>query len=161
MTMRSAILVLLTATAVASAPAPTAVELYHWQVRAEYVNYDTGYERSLTTLSIVNRSLTRTIYLDDVLALGPDGLDEVIAVHTGLNGVGIPPLGSIELPVDPVHFPGLQYKLQPDQRGVESVLVSYSGTKEAFRLTAKIDALLPGESDSRVLVRVDGHPVIK
>ena len=175
---RSAVLVLLTlvlvvgsstipfptnrtgASASAAAIAPP-IELYYAQVRAQYIDLSGNRDETNTICTIVNRSLTRTIYLGDVTALGLDGLEEVLAVHTGLNGVGIPPLGSVDLPVDSVHFPGLQPELEPGERGVENLLVSWSGPKEAVRVTAAIHLQLPGDIGSRVLSYVDGHPVSK
>ncbi len=131
------------------------------QVRAEYIDLDGNRDETKTTCSIVNTSLSRTLYLGDLSALGPDGLGEVLAVHTGLNGVGIPPLGSLELPVDPIHFPGLQPKRQGDSRGLESVVVGWSGPKDALRLTAAIHLEEPGNNHNRVINRVGGHDVTK
>jgi hypothetical protein len=146
--------------AAASPLAPTA-ELHFAQVRAEYIDLEGNRDEADTTLTIVNKSMSKTLYLGDVSALGPDGLAEVLAVHTGLNGVGIPPLGSIDLPVDATSFPGLQPKLETDSRGVESVLLSFQGSREAIRLTAAILLNQPGTLDNRVLTRVESHFVVK
>jgi hypothetical protein len=131
------------------------------QVRAEYIALSGNNDVTTTTVTLVNRSASTTLYLGDLSALGLDGLAEVLAIDTGLDGVGIPPLGSLDLPVDAAHFPGLQAKDLPDSRGVETILVSYSGPKESLRLTAAIKLQLPGDVDSRTVSRVDGHAVTR
>jgi hypothetical protein len=130
-------------------------------VRGEYIELSGNNDKTSTTCHFVNKSLSRTIYLGDISALGLDGLSEVLAVHTGLNGVGIPPLGSLDLPVDAAHFPGLQFKQFSNSRGLESVLVSWSGPKDALRLDASVQQQLPGDQDTRVINYLEGHYVTK
>jgi hypothetical protein len=135
--------------------------LHFAQVRAEYIDLDGNGDETNTTCTFVNTSMSKTLYLGDVYALGPDGLGETLAVDTGLNGVGIPPLGSVDLPVDAAHFPGLQPKIHRDSRGVESVLVGWSGSNDELWLTAAIHLEQPGNNDNRVVNRVEGRTVSK
>lgn len=131
------------------------------QVRGEYIQLSGNNDVTNSTCTIVNTSLSTTIYLGDAYALGPNGLSEVLAVDTGLNGVGIPPLGSLDLPVNSVNFPGLQPKVHADSRGLESVLVTWSGFSDALSLTAAIVTQLPGDLDSRMISRAEGHYATK
>ena len=131
------------------------------QVRAEYIKLDGNNDVTNTTCTIVNTSMSRTLYLGDLYALGPDGLSETIAVDADLNGIGIPPLGSLDLPVDSAHFPGLQPKIHKDSRGLESVLVAWSGSNDELWLTAAIHLEQPGSVDNRVINRVEGRYVTK
>jgi hypothetical protein len=147
--------------AAARTAAATPIEWNYAQVRAEFITKDGNDDVTNTTCTIVNRSQSRTLYLGDISALGLDGLDEILAVHTGLNGIGIQPLGSIDVPVDAAHFPGLQPKVFPDSRGVETILVSWTGPKEALRLSSTIRVQLPGARDTGRERHVDGHPTTK
>ena len=70
----------------AASPAAPAAELHFAQVRAEYIDLSGNRDETETTLFFVNKSLTKTIYMGDVSALGPDGLAEVLGIHKGLNG---------------------------------------------------------------------------
>jgi len=149
------------ATFAATSPAATAAEVHFAHVRAEYIDLDGNHNHTDTTLTLINKSLSKSLYLGDISALGPDGLAEVLAVHTGLNGVGIPPLGSIDLRVDSARFPGLQPKVASDSRGVETVLVSFSGSKEMFRLSAAIHLHHPDNDQNQMINRFEGHFVVK
>ena len=131
------------------------------QVRAEYIDLSGNRDETNTTLTLVNRSMSRTLVLGDVFAMGPNGVNELLATDTALEGVAIAPLGSIDLPVDSAHFPGLQPKLELDSRGLESVVVGWSGPKDGLRLIAAIHLERPGNDDNRVVDIVDGQPVLK
>lgn len=141
---------------VAAVDAPT-----YLHVRAEYVDLSGNRDENYTTLTFSNRSLTRTVELGDVLALGPDGLDEVIASAPGLVGLAIPPLGSVDVLVDKTSFPGLAPKLEVGSRGLESVLVSFTGPKEALRVISSILLNQPSSLDNRVLTRIEAQPTVK
>src|SRR6185295_1755468 len=67
------------------------------QVRAQYIDLDGNHDETDTTLLLVNKSLTRTLVLGDVLALGQDGASELLATDGALDGVVIPPLGTLEV----------------------------------------------------------------
>jgi hypothetical protein len=131
------------------------------QVRAEYIDLNGNRDETKTTLVLVNRSMSKTLVLGTVMALGSNGLSEMLAIDGDLDGVTIPPLGSLDVPVDSAHFPGLQPKLEDGQRGLESVAVSWSGGKDALRLMAVIRLQLPGATDTRVANYVEGHSVEK
>jgi len=131
------------------------------QVRAEYIDLNGNRDETNTTLVFVNRSMSKPLVLGAVMALGPNGLSEVLAIDGDLGGVTIPPLGSLDVPVDSAHFPGLQPKVEDGQRGLESVGVSWTGGKDALRLTAVIHLQLPGATDTRVVNYVEGHAVEK
>jgi hypothetical protein len=131
------------------------------QVRAEYIDLDGNRDETFTTLILVNNSQSRTINLGDLFALGPDGLTEVMGTHTGLNGVALPPLATIELLVDSVRFPGLQPELQIGDRGVANVLVQWWGTKDSLLLSSSIYLQKPGNPDTRVITVFEGHIVGK
>lgn len=146
---------------VAASPAAALDEARFAQVRAEYVDLSGNRDETSTTCLIVNKSASQTIVLGDISALGPNGAAEVISIDTQLNGVTIPPLASLELPVDAAHFPGLAPKVETNSRGVESVVVSWSGPKEALRLTALVRLQQPGSLDNRTVNYVDGHYLTK
>ena len=131
------------------------------QVRAQYVDLDGNRDETNTTLLLVNKSLTRTLVLGGVLALGQDGLSEVLATDDALDGVVIPPLGTLEVLVDSIRFPGLQPVRVLGERGVASVVVGYAGPRDALRLTASIHLLQPGSVDNRVITIFEGHDVEK
>ncbi len=105
--------------------------------------------------------MSKPLVLDAVLALGPNGLSEAIATDDDLDGVTIPPLGSLDVPVDSAHFPGLLPKTAIGARGLESVGVSWTGGKDALRLTAIIHLERPGNDANRVVNYVEGHCVEK
>jgi hypothetical protein len=44
-----------------------------------------------------------------------------------------------------------------DSRGLETVLVSWSGSNDALALAAAIKIQRPGDVDSRMISRVEGH----
>ncbi len=134
---------------------------WYAQVRAEYVVLYGNRDQSFTTFTIMNRSLTKSLFLGDVWAMGPDGLAEVLSVHTGLNGIELPPLGSVDVAVDSTSFPGLQPELEIGDRGLESIAVSWIGPKDALRLSAGILRNQPGTLDNRVMTWIEGHVVTK
>jgi len=146
----------------AAAPrAPAHKDDEYMQVRAEYIDLYGNRDETNTTLTLVNRSMSKTLVLGDVLALGPNGANEVLAIDAALEGVSIPPLGSLDLPVDSTHFPGLQPKIDVDSRSLESVVVSWSGPKDGLRLIAAIHLEQPGNNDNRVVNLVEGERVLK
>lgn len=134
---------------------------HYVQVRAEYIDLNGNRDETNTTLYLVNQSMTRTLVLGDLLALGQDGLSEVLAHDADLDGVTIPPLGTVELPVDAAHFPGLLPELEVGQRGLESVVLSFAGPKDALRLTASVHLQQPGNLENRVITIFEGHAVEK
>jgi hypothetical protein len=95
------------------------------------------------------------------MARGPNGLSEMLAIDGDLDGVTIPPLGSLDVPVDSAHFPGMEPMLEDGQRGLESVGVRWSGGKDALRVTAVIRLQLPGATDTRVVIYVEGRYIEK
>lgn len=131
------------------------------QVRAKFIDLSGNRDETSTTCFLVNAHPTRAIVLGEVLALGPDGANELLATHDGLVGVVLPPLGVVDLPVDPARFPGLKPELEIGDRGLASVLVSWSGPKEALRLSAELRLQLPGDIGSRVIRSVEGHAAAK
>jgi len=131
------------------------------QVRARYIDLSGNRDETFTTLLLVNNSQSRTIQLGDVIALGPDGLTEVMGTHTGLNGVALPPLATVELLVDSARFPGLAPELELGQRGVASVLVQWWGPKDTLLLSSSIRLEQPGNNDNRVITLFDGRVVQK
>jgi len=146
--------------------APAAAPAHHddghyVQVRAQYIDLNGNRDETNTTLFLVNKSMTRTLVLGDVLAMGPNGLSEFLAHAGDLVGVSIPPLGTVELPVDSAHFPGLLPELEVGQRGLESVVLSFAGPKDALRLTASIHLQQPGSLDNRVITLFEGNAVEK
>jgi len=146
--------------------APAAAPAHHddghyVQVRAQYIDLNGNRDETNTTLFLVNKSMTRTLVLGDVLAMGPNGLSEVLAHDGDLVGVSIPPLGTVELPVDSAHFPGLLPELEVGQRGLESVVLSFGGPKDALRLTASIHLQQPGSLENRVITLFEGNDVEK
>ena len=72
-----------------------------------------------------------------------------MATDGDLIGVTIPSLGSLNVPVDSAKFPGLQPKREGGERGLETVAVSWSGGKDAPRLTAVIRLQRPGDVETR------------
>ena len=147
--------------AAAPAKAPASPQLDFAQVRGEFVDLDGNLDEVDTTLRLVNRSLSATLTLGDIYAVGRDGLSEVLSTHTGSNGVTLGPLASLDLKVDPSNFPGLLPKIYRTDRGLESVVVSFSGPREALRLSAAIHLQQPGTLDNRVITLVEGHCVMK
>jgi hypothetical protein len=146
----------------AAAAAPANHDDGHYvQVRAQYIDLNGNRDETNTTLYLVNKSMTRTLVLGDVLAMGPNGLSEVLAHDGDLVGVAIPPLGTIELPVDSAHFPGLLPELEVGQRGLESVVLSFAGPKDALGLTASIHLQQPGNLENRVITLFEGNDVEK
>ncbi len=131
------------------------------QVRAEYIDLNGNRDETNTTLVFVNRSMSTPLVLGAVMAFGPNGLSEALATDGDLDGVTIPPLGSLDVPVDSTHFPGLQPKLENGERGLESVGVSWTGGKDALRLTAVIHLEQPGNLSNRVFNYIEGHCVVK
>lgn len=148
------------ASAAAAAPANHG-DGHTMQVRAQYIDLNGNHDETNTTLFLVNKSMTRTLVLGDVLALGPNGLSEVLAHDGDLVGVLIPPLGTVELPVDSAHFPGLLPELEVGQRFLESVVLSFTGPKDALRLTASVHLQHPGNLENRVITLFEGHDVEK
>jgi hypothetical protein len=129
-------------------------------VRGEYFHSNVTQDRALTTCILVNRSVSRTIWLGDVLALGTDGLTEVLATHTGLNGVALPPLATIELVVDSIRFPGLLPERGVNDRGLATCLVEWWGPKDALRLTASVFGEFQSAQGVAIKV-IEGHVVEK
>jgi len=94
------------------------------QVRAQYIDLNGNRDELTATLYLVNSSLTKSLALDEIDALGLDGVNEVLASDTAVNGVVIPPFGTFKLSVDSSNFPGLQPNLEIGYRGLESVVVT-------------------------------------
>lgn len=143
--------------------AATASDSPPWyaQVRAEYVDLSGNRDEATTTFTVINRSLTKSLFLGEVWAMGPDGLGEVLAIHAGLGGVELPPLGSIDVVVDSTQFPGLKPELEVGDRGVESIAVSFIGPKDALRLSAEIVRLQPCCLETRMTTWIEGHLITK
>lgn len=137
-------------------------DVRYLHVRAEYVDdYYGNRDETVTTLFLVNKSLSKSVTLGDIQALGPDGQGEVMATHSGLNGVVVPPLGSVELVVDSTNFPGLVPVILADDRGVASALVRWNGPKDALRLVASIQIAQLSLTEGRAISVIEGHTVVK
>ncbi len=143
-----------------ASPAKPADSQYS-QVRAEYVDLYGNRDETDTTLVFENRSMSTPLVLDSVLAFGANGLSDLLASDDDLAGVTIPPLGSLDVPVDAAHFPGLQPKTDVGVPGLESVGLSWTGGKNALRLIAIIHLEQPGNLSNRVINYVEGHCVEK
>lgn len=131
------------------------------QVHAVFIELSGNNDVSTTTLYLVNSSVTETLYLDQVDALGVGGLSNLLASDTAVNGLAIAPLGTVELTVDATNFPGLQPQVDRNTPGLASVLVTWSGPRDALQLESSVLLELPGSLYSRTVSTFEGHDVTK
>ena len=130
----------------------------HTIVRAEYIFVSNGNKFWNTTCHVINRSATSPLTLGAVYILGPGGVNSVLSVHTGLVGVSVPPLGSIQLAIDNT-IPGLVAATTPSAFGVRSVVFSWNGPSGALGLTSRME-YIDSSPDHRGHVEIEGHPVV-
>lgn len=126
-------------------PAAVASGPHYRIVPAEWSNRVSRDATTDTDLWIMNRSLTQTVTLGDVVILGMGGVGRVLTVFKGLDEQVIPPLGRVVLPVS-WNIPGIAPRASgPRTDGdVASAVVAWTGPKDALILQAKVT-----NSDSR------------
>ncbi len=126
-------------------------------VRAEFVARDRNLGQVDTELVLQNTSAVSSVPLRDIVVLGRHGIATTLKIYKGLNGLSVPPLGQVVLPI------GRNLGLKAAGHGVSSpnyvasVCVIYDGRSwEHLRVTAVVKQWEPSNStDGHLAMRVE------
>ena len=106
-------------------------------VRAEIVDLSGNHPHTFTTVHLINSSDSVPLTIERVIALGPDGRDDVIKVLDVFADTVIPPLGEMRITLD-VNTPGFPEQTTPNGYGLRNLMFAWEGEPNALVLSSAI-----------------------
>ena len=127
-------------------------------VRMDYSDWAGNHDHTDTTCHIVNTSLT-SLTLDKIYIVGAGGITQILATSPKFVGRVLPAFAHVQFKVDK-SIPGVRPQTLHNQPSIaQQVIATWSGPKDALRLTSVIRRVKPGDDDNRTVYQIEGRTI--